>query len=62
MLSATEPTALPLSVSQIEDLRFASSKMSGVERRAFQAAMALKYCGGNARQARINGINGVRLD
>lgn len=51
MLSALEPTVLPLSASQIEDLRLASSKMSGVERRAFQAAMALKYCGGNARHA-----------
>ena len=51
MLSALEPTVLPLSVSQIEDLRLASSKMSGVERRSFQAAMTLKYCGGNARHA-----------
>jgi biotin operon repressor len=51
MSSATESTVLPLSASQIEDLRLASSKMTGVERRSFQAAMALKYCGGNARQA-----------
>ena len=51
MLSALEPTVLPLSASQIEDLRLASSKMSGVERRSFQAAMTLKYCGGNARHA-----------
>ena len=51
MPSASEATARPLSTSQIEDLRLASSKMSGMERRAFQAAMALKYCGGNARQA-----------
>jgi hypothetical protein len=42
---------LLLSASQIEDLRLASATMSGVERRSFQAAMALKYCGGNARQA-----------
>lgn len=51
MLSALEPTVLPLSASQIEDLRLASSKMSGVERRSFQAAMTLKYCRGNARHA-----------
>ena len=51
MLSALEPTVLPLSASQIEDLRLASSKMSSVERRSFQAAMTLKYCGGNARHA-----------
>jgi Rhodopirellula transposase DDE domain len=51
MPSVTGPTALPLSTSQIEDLRLASSKMTGVERRSFLAAMALKYCGGNARQA-----------
>jgi hypothetical protein len=51
MLSALEPTILPLSASQIEDLRLASSKMSGAERRSFQAAMTLKYCGGNARHA-----------
>jgi hypothetical protein len=49
--STTEPTPLPLSASQIEDLKLASTKMPGVERRAFQAAMALKYCGGSARQA-----------
>ena len=51
MPSASEPTAVPLSPSQIEDLRLASSKMTGVERRSFQAAMALKTCGGDGRQA-----------
>ena len=35
----------------IDDLRLAASKMLGAERRAFQAAMALKYCGGCPRQA-----------
>jgi hypothetical protein len=40
-----------LSAHQIEDLKLASSKMSGSERRAFQAAMTLKYCQGNARLA-----------
>jgi hypothetical protein len=33
--------------SQIADLRLAASKMTGATRRAFQAEMALKYCGGN---------------
>jgi Rhodopirellula transposase DDE domain len=33
--------------SQIVDLRLAASKMTGATRRAFQAEMALKYCGGN---------------
>jgi hypothetical protein len=33
------------------DLRLAASKMSGATRRAFQAEMTVKYCGGNARQA-----------
>lgn len=39
-----------LSPSQILDLRLASQKMTGVERRSFQAQMSLKYCNGNARQ------------
>ena len=34
---------------QIEDLRLASSKMTGVRRRAFHAEIALKDCQGNAR-------------
>jgi len=37
----------PLSPSQIADLRLAASKMSGPKRRAFEAEMTLKYCGGN---------------
>jgi hypothetical protein len=37
----------PLNASQIADLRLAASKMSGPKRRAFEAEMALKYCGGN---------------
>ena len=40
-----------LTASQIEDLRLAASKMNGVERRSFQAQMALKYLKGCARQA-----------
>ena len=48
---ATESSQPLLTASQIEDLRLASAKMLGAERRSFQAAMALKYCGGSARQA-----------
>ncbi|AUB35219.1 Transposase [Nostoc flagelliforme CCNUN1] len=40
-----------LTPSQIEDLRLAASKMNGVERRSFQAEMALKYLKGWARLA-----------
>jgi hypothetical protein len=36
----------PLSASQIADLRLAASKMTGPKRRAFEAEMTLKYCGG----------------
>src|SRR5258706_16088263 len=35
-----------LSPSQIADLRLAASQMSGPTRRAFEAEMAVKYCGG----------------
>jgi hypothetical protein len=42
---------MSLTPSQVEDLRLASSKMTGVERRAFQAQMTLKYCQGSARKA-----------
>ena len=37
----------PLRPSQLADLRLAASKMTGPTRRAFQAEMALKYCGGS---------------
>jgi len=43
--------ALPLSASQIEDLRFAAAQMRGAARRAFQAEMTLRYCHGSARFA-----------
>lgn len=36
-----------LSPSQIADLRLAAANMTGPTRRAFEAEMALKYCGGN---------------
>src|SRR5262252_11036356 len=40
--------SLPLpSPSQIADLRLAASNMTGPSRRAFEAEMTLKYCGGN---------------
>jgi len=46
------PTVKPLlDASHLEDLRQAASKMPYAERRSFQAAMALKYCGGSARLA-----------
>lgn len=38
-------------VPNIEDLKLAASKMKQVERRLFQAEMALKYCEGSARKA-----------
>jgi hypothetical protein len=47
-----------MDASHIEDLKQASSKMSGASRRLFQAEMTLKYCEGNARKAeRIFGWN-----
>ncbi len=36
-----------------EDLKLGASKMLGAERRSFQAAMAVKYCAGSARQAEV---------
>ncbi len=36
-----------------DDLKLAASRMLGSERRAFQAAMTLKYCAGSARQAEV---------
>lgn len=41
-----------LSPDQIADLRLAASQMTGAKRRAFQAEMTLKYCGGSARRAK----------
>ena len=42
---------MPLTLSQIEDLRLAASLMTGASRRDFLASMCLKYCQGNARLA-----------
>ena len=47
MQDSTLEAHAPLLLSQIADLRLAASKMTGATRRAFQAEMALKYCGGN---------------
>jgi hypothetical protein len=38
-------------VGHLDDIKLASSKMLGAERRAFQATMALKFCAGSPRQA-----------
>ena len=40
-----------ISLSAVEDLQLAASKLTGFERRQFQAEMALKYCNGSARLA-----------
>ena len=47
MQDSTLESYQSLRPSQIADLRLAASKMTGPTRRAFQAEMALKYCGGN---------------
>src|SRR5215471_6235228 len=47
MHDSTRESQQPLRPSQIADFRLAASKMTGPTRRAFQAEMALKYCGGN---------------
>lgn len=48
-MNASPRITAPLTGSQIADLRLASSQLSGAKRRAFQAAMSLKYCQGNPR-------------
>ena len=50
-MSASSVKNENLSLSQIEDLRLAASKLSGAKRRSFQAEMTLKYCQGRARLA-----------
>ena len=51
MQHATFKSRALLSPSQIADLRLAASTMTGPERRAFEAEMTLKYCGGNPLMA-----------
>jgi DDE family transposase len=51
-MSPWDPFLQPsLTISQIQDLRLAASKMTGASRRAFQAEMTLQYCHGSARLA-----------
>lgn len=50
-LGTDEGSHVRLEASHLEDIQLASSKMTGADRRAFQAEMALKYCGGNPRRA-----------
>src|SRR3989440_11500522 len=51
MQHATWQSRPSLTPSQIADLRLASSKLTGPERRSFEAAMTRKYCAGNPLQA-----------
>src|SRR6266478_8555591 len=52
-----QPTTLKsrpsFSPSSIADLRLAASNMTGPTRRAFEAEMTLKYCGGNPLMAEV---------
>src|SRR6266403_2533132 len=51
MQHATWQSRPSLTPSQIADLRLASSKLTGPERRSFEAAMTLKYGAGNPLMA-----------
>lgn len=51
MPPATLKSQPSLSPSQIADLRLAASQLTGPKKRAFEAEMTLKYCGGNALMA-----------
>ena len=52
MSTSVPPDNKPcLDASHVEDLKLAASKLLGSQRRSFQAAMAVKYCQGNPRQA-----------
>ena len=51
MQPATSQSQPLLSPSHIVDLRLAASNMTGPTRRAFEAEMTLKYCGGNPLMA-----------
>jgi hypothetical protein len=54
MSEVTSPAIRPqLEPGHLEDIKLAATKMLGAERRAFQAAMALKYCAGRPRQAEV---------
>jgi hypothetical protein len=51
MPPATLQSPPSLSPSQIADLRLAASQLTGPKRRAFEAEMSVKYCGGNSLMA-----------
>src|SRR5438270_13101757 len=51
MQHATWQSRPSLTPSQIAGLRLASSKLTGPERRSFEATMTLKYCEGNPLMA-----------
>jgi hypothetical protein len=51
MHHATLDSLALLSPSQIADLRLAASNMTGPTRRAFEAEMTVKYCGGHPLRA-----------
>src|SRR4030095_3670854 len=51
MQHATLKNQPSLSPSQIADLRLAASKLTGPKRRAFEAEMTVKYCGGTPLMA-----------
>jgi len=52
MMQASSLTQDPaLTVEHIEDIKLAASKMARVDRRSFQAEMAVKYCDGKSRRA-----------
>ena len=51
MPPATLQSQPSLSPSQIADLRLAASQLTGPKRRAFEAEMSVKYCGGNSLMA-----------
>jgi len=50
-VATVRESGICLEAGHIADIRLASRKMTGAQRRAFQAQMALKYCGGNPRRA-----------
>src|SRR5215471_11257358 len=51
MQYATFQSRPSLTPSHIADLRLAASKLTGPTRRAFEAEMTVKYCGGNPLMA-----------
>jgi len=51
MQASAQRCVPPPTHEQIADLRLAAAKMTGARRRACEAEMTLKYCGGNARLA-----------